>query len=172
LARRLEQFLASPDWASAHRAIRRAASRWAPLDWREDVVSEARLRMFERSLSGDPIEAIHAYAKMVVRSILREMRGKSVVLACGDIEDLVTTELPPRVSFDQLTVERPADVPTLRGRVQQQIVKAVISGTNLESICDGDPARLAKLRFLTSELADRIERLREISRESEGPDSR
>ncbi len=179
LRRRFELFEKSSEWAQAKSTIIRVANEYQMRDQAEDVVSEVRLAVFGRSLAPPPIRNFTAYAAKAARSAIRKLKRR-LPRAEGDVEELLTTELPTRTPFDDLVSRTPldkvaaripVDLPNFRGKTQKLIQKTICSGSNLESLSGDDPARLATLKFDTKEMTARIKKWRENRGESQSADS-
>jgi DNA-directed RNA polymerase specialized sigma24 family protein len=138
----------------------RTARRHANSSDVEDVVSETRAVLFERLQAGESITHVRSYCVKVARSIIRKLRRQSLPRADAELSDILTTDLPTRTPFDELTAEVPPSyLPRPTGRTQSEIERVVRAGSNLDSITN-DRKRLAKLRFLTNERANLIRNLR------------
>lgn len=154
----------------AKRAILRVARKYHMRQLTEDVLSDARLAMFQRWLAPDPIRNPAAYAAQIARSVVRHLR-RGYPRSAEAIDELPASDMPAMPSFDELVARQPVEIPTMRGRTQKLILQAVCAGSSLESLSGGMPSRLAALRFHAKTMASKIRRSRKGMRESESPNS-
>jgi hypothetical protein len=170
LRRQFEQFESSAEWCAAKLAIVRVARQYHMRQQTADVLSEARLAMFQRWLASEPIRNPGAYAAQIARSVVRQLR-QGLPRWVDAIEGLQAGDPPAMPSFDELVGRSPAGLPAIRGRTQKLILQTVCAGSSLESLAGGRPGRLAILRFLTRKLAERIMKSREAMHESQSKNS-
>ncbi len=99
------------------------------------------------------------YAAQIVRSVAKEWSREPVR---GDVEpdQVDLSGSPSRVSFDDMVLRGRSDPKVTLGKKQEDMMQAVTSGTNLDSLCGGNAKKLAKMRFRALRLAERIERAR------------